>query len=1701
MAQNDVITRIQVILNAKQAENMMKQLRAQTKSWKAELKQLEAAEKGNSKRAQFLNQMIRATNNAEKETVTATTRIKNAVENLASTSTRELRRAATEARRFRDSLAANDPQFAKAQSDLTKIQEQIDKNTNAVRKHGSAWKTTIRNMFAYAGVFGMMNTVKSKIEEVISLNNKLSDQMANIRKVSNLPVGDIKQLTKEIYKQDTRTAPTELLDIAYSGAKLGFGEGGADQLAQFTRAANVVNVALKEDMGADALTALSKIVENMGLLKQMNVEDAMNKVGSSLFRLSSTSTATSTNIVEFAKRLTAMAKVAGVTTDQLLALGSASDAMYLAPEVAATAFTKLFSSLQKNHNLIENVLKIPEGTINDYFKQGRAMDAILEIFHKMHDLGNMNALAPIFKDLGSDGTRLMNVMTAMAKNVDMLEKHIRTSSEAYREGTAVLDEYAIQQETSQALMERANNLWAKTFINENTVDITKELAQAWYDLSKQFTSSTIAVFVLKEGLKDLINLLKLIVFLLPSVILGFGTQGLFAAWQKLAASGLSIIQVIRKLITAFKALSLATRANIVVAIASAVGFFIARLYETSKAAAEATKFMRGFNKEIKSMPESYAQSVSELESYTTAIKYAAKGTNAHKVAIQQFNEKFGGYLSKLLTETSTAQDLARAYEEVNSALQRKAYLELKNEDVKKYIVPAASHERNLGVSYDNFVKGTEAAGYSSKVLRAFYEDHRGMGLRDMLSLLNYQMFNRPLSSNSLSAVFRRDRTMGAKDNVEDLNPKKSQDIALYALRYLRAYGSLQVRTQRVNKKYVGLGLDGNKPTEDLGSLDNKAIDKDELARLKKEHNEAIRAANEAFKNAKEQATAVVSAIDEYYTLQKDAVEQMYNDGEVTRVKADSLKEWLEQRRLQVQVEAHKALGGRENDFENMKKTIGWGFDRVDQSSNSDASQKIMQNFNGLATYNLLARFTGGNGMPDGRSVINDINKKGAQYRLKLTEAQGKMITAVDTYFRQYDVVKDVSDDLAKQLLDMGIPFERPKNFFAGQGVKHKENSQLDGSALNLPDVTVTASSAPTIQNLLLTDFVKNGTKNYGFDVKDNKALGNWLKEFVTNGEWNAKDDADVTPTKSDFASWAKAMPDMEAWVADVPKYRNEILNFYIALVKADDDYYAKMKTNADRDKRVFAERWERSPQGVAAEQRQRSLSLQAGVEGIYGRGDSGAFFNTKEMARNNGFADTIKEDPNIMMVEEQMRTAQAKLEMMRQANADMTLIRQAEREAQDAELAYANKVNDAIKARMDLLQQWIDPLQQFSESVGEAFVKMADSASEGRDALKEATENMIRSFAKMTINMLAQQVKMEIQRALFHKRMLKSEKTYEEGMKETNESTHKSVFKALGSFFKKKKKASDKDAKDEDKIKKEKIKADTKLETDAANQKLEVTKTAEQGKANILTTAGEKTTEMKTEQAAADAQITGAEAQGNVFAGIASGAAKIIGSLGIFGLPLVAVIQGLLMGLLNSALSKLFGKGKSSSSSTNTKLVTGMLTYDSGNVSAFGGAIDGKTYPVVGNDGKVYAAKPTDELATGLITEPIATMIGGKPSLIAERGPEMIIGRETTAAMMMARPDIIRDIVEFDRNRSGRTYKVYDSGNIADFSRSDSVSSPATNASDMTNIVATLQAMMPAIQSFTTQLQKPIKAQTNMFGAGGLYEDFEKAQRFMRNKR
>ena len=598
----------------------------------------------------------------------------------------ELRRAYKQLEEELNQINIKSKEFADKQKSMKELKKNIDGATGAANKHGSAWQTALKNLTAYVGLFSAFNTLKTYLFEIFTLNAKFAEQLTNIRKVALSSQEDVAQLSKELSKIDTRTSIEELNNLAYAGAKLGI---TTPNLAGFVRAADQVNVALKEDLGDEALTALAKITEVSGLIDKYGVEEAMLRTGSAIFRLASTSTACSGKIVDFSNRMLALGAAASLTTPDILAIGSAVDSMALEPEVAATAFGKLVVELRKGTSSIEQDLGIARGSLKKMVEEGKGMEAIQTIFHKMHESKNVFALNSLFKDLGSeDGARLTKVMVTMAEKVGMLDKAVTESNKAFNEGTAVTTEYEMQQETATAYMERATNLFEKQFVSADAASgPVRDLAKAWYEMVDALVHNITFMTEVRMLITLLMASMKLFLNLLPTLITVLGTAGVAGAFAKLAelTTGLtgktmSLAKAWDIMVASYGKLSFVKQMGVMGGLIGLAGILVVKLAQWTASLNQVSAGQRVLNEVHEEGMRKAMEEQESLKRLHNVMHDTTASMDLRRKAMEKLNSAIPNLNAKINSETGAVKENTKAWNKNFARLQ--SYYELEGARAK-----------------------------------------------------------------------------------------------------------------------------------------------------------------------------------------------------------------------------------------------------------------------------------------------------------------------------------------------------------------------------------------------------------------------------------------------------------------------------------------------------------------------------------------------------------------------------------------------------------------------------------------------------------------------------------------------------------------------------------------------------------------------------------------------------------------------------------------------------------------------------------------------------------------------------------------------------------------------------------------------------------------------------------------------------------
>lgn len=1736
----------------------------------------------------------------------------------------ELKKAYQQLQAELNKINTGDEEFKNKQKALKDLKKEIDDVTGAAHKQGGAWQTALKNLTAYVGLFQVFNAIKDTVTSAIKKNFEYSSSLTDIRKVSGLTMQDVNKLSEELAKIDTRTSVDGLAQLAYQGAKLGMGKYGVEGMKQFVAAADQINVAIGEEMGEEALPALSKMVETMGLIPKMGIEKAMLATGSAMFKLSSTSTSTSTNIVEFAKRLTGVSRTAGITTDQLLALGSASDSLFLMPEVSATAMSKFIVALQKNHNLIEKDLGIQDGTIKRMYAAGNAMDAIVMVLEKMRDKGNMNALGSIFKDLGSDGQRLVTAMVTMSKNVDVLKDHLYESKEAFEEATAVTSEYTMQQQSAAGILDRANNLWEKAFVNPDGVESVKSMAQAWYDMSQMILQSPIFKNTLQAALWSVITACKVFVTLLPLIANYVAGMGIYKAVTFLWELG----KAIKAAATAQATFNAAARVNPYVAIASAILTVVGVVWslveadrEAAAAEAEAARKANAWKDKLKEAQSQTDTLTRKLHSYKTTLEALNVSQSERNTQIARFNRDFRQYISKLGIEIKSVSDLKKHYSELAQEIQRATYYRLR-EEAKQSAMPAYQMDR---LNAANRIKkelnqlGLYAGGFTQKNVMDMFNKGAGAGwiwqqiIKANIKDAKQDSFRFNMKTGNYTYTDNNGNTIKA-------NPTGYKGLLSSLVHFQNATKRETAKEKEINDYFNQVvNLDGYTPwvEDEPGTLENEAPDKDAISAAKREardRKQALRDQQRSWrdelKQKQDEANAIMDNVRNFYERQvNEKLSQAVSLG-MDKTEQDLFVEPVKRRMDEALSQVCLAISGQANTWEDFKKTMDNDLVEKTDETGVNLSQNLLTSItqnNIEALREKMAQLGNSLNRPM-NSITAEIFAKATKNQQNNVRLEAKQAEARRKIAQENNYTGAVQQNMYDDFNQMG--FANPTDF----ELADKESFERRKKHI----IAMYEQARKQIANLYTVDV--NNKEGRGLLMQvlfgdDPYALGSRIQSVLGNN--------------------------VEDWRV-----------FYNKLIQYSDEYTEAQKKTYDQAKKIAEQMWKVNQRNLANQKALRKMQQ-----------ESALFGKRTNMWSNLGLGN-LTADPEVELMKMKMQMAEDYYAFVFKNSRNKQLLDEADKARQEAELAYVNQMATAMKNRLSQMQQLVQPIETFGAEVGKAFAEMRYDVSSAQEAIKNALKSMLESWANMALNDVNTQMWKAINDAGAKRAKKKAQPGIDAARANANANAVKEDFSNLGTkanpmyvrlvdegaayltqqpqsnfenlppqqpalgwnpdgspimpgkspiapdntpvvpyaptdtkqqgtheqqngaphawahrnrdnanaFYQDAATQTGAAAADaisgggswsdvaagiggsfiggvmntefktgggkskEDKEKAEQLKKEKKHQKELSKEVKKGNKDREkvttQGVKNItdVTDAGNKeqnegtkvalnagmamtqtalTTNLATTQANNEAitESDAARTQAGMTFSIAGAIGKCFDFLGPIAGPIAAAgVMATLMGLLQWALNSAFsgGKKKSTTNTTNTKLVTGMLTYDSGNVQDL--------KPFVADNGEVYWAKEDDGKqmqGVKMLTSPTATTVNGQPSLVAEKGPEIVIGRETTHAMMMNNPGLLKALVNYDQNYSGRNSarRAFDSGNVGDVfaagtqGSNGNLSSGASAADGLLAAsAASNAALLQAVNALIQRLNQPINAQINMYGRDGLHDSLNKANQFMKNK-
>lgn len=264
---------------------------------------------------------------------------------------------------------------------------------------------------------------------------------AGVRKTVDMTEAEFEQLSNR-FRDLAKTTPLSINDlngIAEIAGSLGL--SGVDNIAKFTE--TIAKIGITSNLTEqEAAMAFGRIINIM-----QEPTENVDRMGATIIDLGNKFAATERDITEFAERIAGAGKIAGLSTSDVFAIGTAMSSVGIEAEAGGTAVQKVLISMSQEATSASDEMggfASAMGLTNDQFRAMFKQDptAVFEGF--VQKLGDVSAsggdAAGVLDDLGLSDQRLIRSFLSLSGAGDLLHDTINTGREAWKENAALQTE-------------------------------------------------------------------------------------------------------------------------------------------------------------------------------------------------------------------------------------------------------------------------------------------------------------------------------------------------------------------------------------------------------------------------------------------------------------------------------------------------------------------------------------------------------------------------------------------------------------------------------------------------------------------------------------------------------------------------------------------------------------------------------------------------------------------------------------------------------------------------------------------------------------------------------------------------------------------------------------------------------------------------------------------------------------------------------------------------------------------------------------------------------------------------------------------------------------------------------------------------------------------------------------------------------------
>lgn len=536
---------------------------------------------------------------------------------------------------------------------------------------------------------------------------EMEEAMADVRKYTGQTSEQVHEMNEDFKKMDTRTARAELNALAGSAGRLGI--TNKEVIEEFVDGANMLNVALRDDLGDKGVDQVGKLAQMFGEDDKKGLRGAMLATGSAVNELAQSSSANAGYIVNFTADLSGVAIQAGMAQTQIMGLASALDQNMQEEATASTVFSQLITKMYQEPARFAALAGQDVKSFTNLLKTD-ANEALLKFLSAMQATGGFDKMAPLFSEMKLEGTRAVGVLSAVASHLDQVREAQLIANDAYNDGTSIIKEYNVQNNTVQANIDKAKKQFLDLSIElgEKLLPLVQHSITAGsllvrtirllYGVGEFLVKHAAAIAAVSAALLFYNGVLSitLIKTKLYNVYLGIAIA-LDTSWRasvKLTRAALVAVHAVWALVTkgvqgyivVMRAAKLASLTNPWAALATVLSVVGVAIYSAVKAWQEHKKAVHDNLQEVKEanaikqqqaeidkkVADSHVEEKTRVEQLSRIIRSNAYSVNERRAAIAALQEIIPSYHASIKNEGKLYEENKEAVDDYIKQLDRLA---------------------------------------------------------------------------------------------------------------------------------------------------------------------------------------------------------------------------------------------------------------------------------------------------------------------------------------------------------------------------------------------------------------------------------------------------------------------------------------------------------------------------------------------------------------------------------------------------------------------------------------------------------------------------------------------------------------------------------------------------------------------------------------------------------------------------------------------------------------------------------------------------------------------------------------------------------------------------------------------------------------------------------------------------------------------